>query len=223
MKKLFFFAASLLVSAAMFAAPIDLSAPEKVEGENAEVKEITVDENGVIAVTYNIEQDWSVAGVAFAIEPLNPEDLELLSFEFKDAVDTDPEQEGSWSSFFAYFYDEDGLRWFGGDAVDLSLGSTEWEASDQNYFGVSLWDGAEEDSNEKPFVKVAFIANPMTAREGQFFIQNLDLLRVGEGEGGEEEAVESVFGEVKAVKMVQNGQLVIRRGNRIFNALGAEL
>lgn len=40
---------------------------------------------------------------------------------------------------------------------------------------------------------------------------------------GETTAVANTRNEVKAIKTIQNGQVVIRRGDKVYNALGAEL
>lgn len=210
---------SILLIAAMFAAftvnagevTVDLSKYTPAGDNATDISANLAD--GVLTVSYNFTGDWGNGGVEFALDNL---DVTNMAFDYKgDAAATE------WVSFQVYLKDSKGGMWYSA-AADLSI--SEWNAEWENKSYMPsdiLWESSTAAAPEKPFVALGFLANPEHATAATFAIRNVKL--TVEGEGGGAEALTNVAAANKAVKVLRNGQVLFVRGNKTFNALGAEV
>lgn len=208
MKKFFFFAATMFAAVTLNAREIaiDLNAASEIAYTNCSATFAVAD--GALNVNYTAGA-WEWAGVEFDLD--NLAEVTSLSFDFKG------ETPNEWTSFIIYLRDSEGARWYD-DADDFSLSHADWLAK-TGYLPTKLcWDAADYAFGERPFTKLGFMANPMAAESSTFSIRNIKVIVPGEDTG-----IEDVNASVKAVKMVRNGQLIIVRDGKAFNAIGAEM
>ena len=203
MKKLFLFAA-IFAALALNAKEltIDLS-----KGQSTGGAALALD-NGELTVSYNLDS-WGAGGVSFALENL---DVSNIAFEY--VGDTTVE---AWVSFLVYLVDSEGGMWYS-SAEDLSISSwnAEWES--HSYMpGDVLWESSTAEAPVKPFTALVFIANPAEATKATFAIRNVEVTVP------DETAVENTPVEAKAVKVIRDGQVMILRDGKKFNALGVEM
>lgn len=210
MKKLFFFAAAMLAAMTINAEVIDVDLSQyaivKTDGATASV-EIA---EGVLKVNYSTTVAWDdIAGVEFA---LTNSDVTNIAFEYLgDAAATE------WASFFGYLEDADGIRWYS-SAADMSACSWDDAWASQSYFPTdALWASPSHNAGEMPFVKVGFIINPSVATTASFSIRNVKLTVPATT------AVDNVASDVQATKVIRDGQVLIVRDGKTFNALGTEV
>ncbi len=167
-----------------------------------------------LTVTYDFsgaaDNSWPNGGVEFPLD--NVENVKAMSFEYKgDAAIS------QWTSFMAYLKDSEGVRWFN-KAADLSLdGITTWQRKeympeDELWNTTATWK-----SGDKPFVAIGFLANPGNADKATFCLRNVKII-LNSATG-----LKDVMMHQKASKFMMNGRMMIKHGNRIFNAMGAEL
>lgn len=209
---------SILLVAALFAAftvsagevIIDLSQYAKA-GDNA--NEVTPSlADGVLTVNYNMtgaEESYPSGGVSYALNQLN---VTELAFDYKGDSTV-----ATWVSFLVYLEDSEGGLWYS-SAADLSISSWNQEWASKNYMPADvLWETTTKLEPVKPFVKLYFIANPPAAQKGSFAIRNVKLTIE------DATAISNTAVETKSAKMIRNGQMVIMRDGKCFNALGAEM
>ena len=212
MKKFFFFAAAMMAAITVNAKVINIDLSQYVPaGGNADAVTPSL-ASDVLTVEYNFAEAWANGGVEFALA--NLEQIDSIAFDYKgDARATE------WVSFQVYIKDSEGIRWYSA-AADLCISS--WVADWQSVCYMPsdvLWDPAPSyNIGERPFVAYGFLANPGSATEASFAIRNVRIYVPGE-----ETAISNVASAAKAVKEIRNGQVVILRGDKIFNALGAEM
>lgn len=207
MKKTLLFAASLFAAVTLNAGEItiDLNAASEIAYTNCSATFAVSD--GALNVNYSAGA-WEWAGVEFDLN--NLEAVTSLSFDFKGQTPNE------WTSFIIYLRDSEGARWYD-DADDFSLSHADWLVK-TGYLPTKLcWDAADYAFGERPFTKLGFMANPMAAESSTFSIRNIKVIVPG-GTG-----IEEVDVSAKAVKMVRDGQLLIIRDGKTFNALGAEV
>lgn len=203
MKKLFLFAA-LFAAVTMSAKEltIDLS-----KGQSTGGAALALD-NGELTVSYNLES-WGAGGVSFA---LDNQDVTNIAFEYIGDTTV-----GKWVSFLVYLVDSEGGMWYS-SAADLSISSWVNEWSSQSYMPSDiLWESSTAEAPVKPFTALVFIANPEVATAATFAIRNVKITVP------DETAIENTVVEGKAVKVIRDGQVMIIRDGKAFNALGVEM
>ena len=209
MKKSFLVIAALVAAFAVNAADlnVDLSKYAKAGGNAEEVTPSLA--AGVLTVAYNFTADWGNGGVEFALDNL---DVTNMAFDYKgDAAATE------WVSFQVYLKDTKGGMWYS-SAQDLCISS--WNADWQSVSYMPsdvLWGSTTDASPAKPFVAIGFLANPEHATNASFAIRNVKLTY------NPATGIDNANAEVKAVKTIKDGQMVIVREGKTFNALGAEV
>ena len=204
----------LLIVAAIFAVlttnakviNIDLSTATEMAYTNCSATPTLADD--VLTVAYTAGS-WEWAGVEFDLE--NLENVTAIDFDFKGQTPNE------WTSFIIYLRDSEGARWYD-DGDDFSLSHADWLVK-TSYLPTKLcWDAASYNFGERPFTKLGFIANPMTAETSTFALRNVKITVAGE-----ETSLSEVYSNAKAVKQSRDGQLIIRRDGKTFNAEGAEI
>ena len=200
---------TLLFVAAMFAA-ITINAGEL----NIDLsKNIAFDANasladGVLTVSYDLGA-WDAGGVKFNLDNL---DVTNLAFDYKGDASV-----ASWVSFIVYLEDSEGGQWYS-NAADLSI--SEWNAdwATKSFMPSDvLWGSSTAAAPVKPFVSLGFMANPENPTAATFAIRNIVLTVEGET------AIPNTQVEGKTVKVIRDGQVLILRDGKTFNALGAEM
>lgn len=212
MKKFFFFAAAMMAAITVNAKVINIDLSQyTIAGGSPEAVTPSL-ANDVLTVEYNFTEAWTNGGVEFALA--NLEQIDSIAFDYKgDARATE------WVSFQVYIKDSEGIRWYS-SAADLSISSWAAEWQSKRYMPSDvLWDPAPSYAiGERPFVAYGFLANPGAATEASFAIRNVKLYVPDD-----ETAISNVASAAKAVKEIRNGQVVILRGDKVFNTLGAEM
>lgn len=200
---------TLLFVAAMFAA-ITINAGEL----NIDLsKNIAFDANasladGVLTVSYNLGA-WDAGGVKFDLDNL---DVTNLAFDFKGDASVE-----SWVSLLVYLEDSEGGKWYSA-AADLSISSWDAEWATKSFMPSDvLWGSSTAAAPVKPFVSLGFMANPENPTAATFAIRNIVLTVEGET------AIPNTQVEGKTVKVIRDGQVLILRDGKTFNALGAEM
>ncbi len=204
MKKLFLFAA-LFAAVTMSAKEltIDLS-----KGQSTGGAALALD-NGELTVSYNLES-WGAGGVSFA---LDNQDVTNIAFEYIGDATVE-----AWVSFLVYLVDSEGGMWYSSTA-DLSISSWVNEWSSQSYMPSDiLWESSTAEAPVKPFTALVFIANPEVATAATFAIRNVKITVPDD-----ETAIDNTVVEGKAVKVIRDGQVMIIRDGKAFNALGVEM
>ena len=209
---------SLLIAAALFAAftinakeiVVDLSTGVQVADEGSSAA-ISFADN-VATVNWTVVGNWDVAGVEFPLD-----NLVVTGFSYEYQGD------GQAFGLLSYLRDEDGNRWY--EPAWISLELTEWTVKEAKDFE-TLWDGqAAEDFGKSPITKIGFIANPGYDEDapdpfnvtGTFKIRNVKLTVP------DETAVSNIEAQSKTTKVIRDGQMVILRDGKTYNALGTQL
>ena len=208
MKKIFLFATALFAAVTLNAREItvDLSTATEIAYTNCSATFAVAD--GALNVNYTAGA-WEWAGVEFDLD--NLEAVTSMSFEFKGQTPNE------WTSFIIYLRDSEGARWYD-DADDFSLSQAEW-LSKTGYLPTKLcWDAANYAFGEKPFTKLGFMANPMTAESSSFSIRNVKILLPDS-----DTAIENVETGTRAQKVIRDGQVLILRDGKTFNTIGTEI
>ena len=165
-------------------------------------------DNGELTVSYNLES-WGAGGVSFA---LDNQDVSNIAFEYIGDATVE-----AWVSFLVYLVDSEGGMWYS-SAADLSISSWVNEWSSQSYMPSDiLWESSTAEAPVKPFTALVFIANPEVATAATFAIRNVKITVP------DETAIENTVVEGKAVKVIRDGQVMIIRDGKAFNALGVEM
>ena len=208
MKKIFLFATALFAAVTLNAREItvDLSTATEIAYTNCSATFAVAD--GALNVNYTAGA-WEWAGVEFDLD--NLEAVTSMSFEFKGQTPNE------WTGFIIYLRDSEGARWYD-DADDFSLSQAEW-LSKTGYLPTKLcWDAANYAFGEKPFTKLGFMANPMTAESSSFSIRNVKILLPDS-----DTAIENVETGTRAQKVIRDGQVLILRDGKTFNTVGTEI
>lgn len=203
MKKLFLFAA-LFAALALNAKEltIDLSQGESTGGAVLSLN------NGELTASYDLGE-WGAGGVSFALD-----NKEVTNIAFEYIGDTTV---NIWVSFLVYLVDSEGGMWYS-SAADLSISSWVNEWSSQSYMPSDvLWESSTAEAPVKPFTALVFIANPKVATAATFAIRNVKITVP------DETAIDNTVVEGKAVKVIRDGQVMILRDGKAFNALGVEM
>lgn len=206
MKKFFLFAA-LFAAISLNAKEIvvDLSTtPTNVSGSNPAT---FVFANDTLRVNFVVNEAYAVSGAEIAIDNLT--NVTGISFDIKG--------DGSGKGLLHYLRDSEGNRWYDSGSW-YGLGA-DW-VSKTSVPDASLWDGQKaEDLGKYPFTKIGFIANPSVVGAGFFTLRNV-VITV---EDGGTTAIDNANANAKASKIIRDGQVLIIRDGRTFNALGAEI
>lgn len=205
---------SILLVAALFAAftinakevVVDLSKYATI-AEKATVTPSLTD--GVLKIDYTNTGEWDgFAGVSFTLNSL---DVTNLSYEF-----IGDEKLTAWTSLIVYLEDTEGVKWFN-QGADLHISGWEGSWSSQSYFPTdALWATPTHKAGDKPFVSLGFMTNGANATS-TYSIRNVKLTVE------EATAIDNTAVDAKAVKVIRDGQVVILRDGKTFNALGAEM
>lgn len=213
MKKSFLLVVALLTI-------VSINAKEIIVDLSTGVEEVTDGEatisyaEDVATVQWKVNANWEVAGVEFPLDNL----AEITSFRFEYKGD------GNTSGMLPYLRDLDGNRWWNNETWS-SLSETDWTEVTVNDPFTSLWDGGTV-FGAVPFTRIGFVANAgvdegeFTEESGVFELKNVIII-VPDKE--EHEAVENVQALSKTVKVIRNGQMMILRDGKTFNALGTEM
>ena len=164
--------------------------------------------DGVLTVSYDLGA-WDAGGVKFNLDNL---DVTNLAFDYKGDASV-----ASWVSFIVYLEDSEGGQWYS-NAADLSI--SEWNAdwATKSFMPSDvLWGSSTAAAPVKPFVSLGFMANPENPTAATFAIRNIVLTVEGET------AIPNTQVEGKTVKVIRDGQVLILRDGKTFNALGAEM
>ena len=209
MKKFFLLATAMFAAFTINAAEVNVDLSKYIAaGDNA--ADVTpVLASGELTVSYDFAGAWGNGGVKFALNNLN---VTNLAFEYKgDAAAT------AWVSFQVYLEDSNGGLWYS-SAADLCISSwvADWTAKSYMPADV-LWDSTTDPTPAKPFVALGFLANPQDPTTASFAIRNVKL--TVEGATG----IDNAAVDVKATKIIRDGQVMIVRDGKTFNALGAEV
>jgi len=219
MKKSFLLVVALLTIVSINAKEIivDLSkgVEEVTDGEATDGKVTLSFANDVATVQWMVNVNWGIAGVEFPLD--NLAEITSFSFEYKG--------DGNASGMLPYLRDLDGNRWWNNETWS-SLSETDWTEVTVNDPFTSLWDGGTV-FGAVPFTRIGFVANAgvdegeFTEESGVFELKNVIIIVPDKEE--EHEAVENVQALSKTVKVIRNGQMMILRDGKTFNALGAEM
>ena len=203
---------SLLFVAALFAAftvnaeiiNVDLSKAEKVASESADGSVSFAD--GVLTINYATTAEWKWAGAEIPVESLSK--VTNISFDYFG--------NGEGIVIYPYLRDAEGNRWTK-DEYWLTLESSAWTSETTYLPDASLWDGQTYAFGDKAFTSFGIIANPGTAKTGTFKIRNVKIT-AEKGTG-----INNIAVEAKTTKIMRDGQMLIIRDGKTFNALGAEV
>ena len=166
--------------------------------------------NDVLTVNYS-SGAWQWAGVEFALD--NLAEVPVINYEYK-GDGAEGFEEGI--VLFVYLRDSEGNRWIK-DEYWPNLQNTEWQTESIKPDKAFDWDAQTYPITKNPFVSLGFIANPGKAYNGSFQLKNIKLAVEGTT------AIENAAVEAKSFKTIRNGQMVIMRDGKCFNALGAEM
>jgi len=202
---------SLLIAAALFAAftinakeiVIDLSTAEEMAYTDCSATPTVVED--VLNVEYMTSAGWLWAGIEFPLEDLTS--VSNIHFEYKG--------KGEGVVLYAYLRDAEGNRWTKDDFWP-SLEEIEWTEIDM-LPDAPHWDNPEYDFGDQPFTRLGFIANPGTATSSSFALRNVKLTV------DDETAVSNIEAQSKTTKVIRDGQMVILRDGKTYNALGTQL
>lgn len=210
MKKLFLFAA-LFAAVTMSAKDIviDLStAVAEVDGDDAAVPTV---KDGVLTVTWTATAGWNEQGVAFDLGEITK--IESISFEYKGDGVAAYAPDGV--CLYPRLRDSEGNRWYKKDYWP-NVSNTEWQTETMLPDNCP-WDEATYKFGDEPFVSLAFVVNPSKAGNGVFYLRNVKITVP------DETAIDNTVVEGKAVKVIRDGQVMILRDGKAFNALGVEM
>lgn len=190
---------------------IDLSTAANVNGTNCSW---TLGDDG-LAVTYDFSDaaagSWPNGGVEFALD--NVEKVVAMAFDFKGSATI-----AQWTSFQAYLKDSEGIRWYS-QAKDLHInGVPDWTHEEYMPHD-ALWAEPSHTVGDCPFVAIGFLANCADPATDTFCLRNVKVIVEANGISS---AVEETREEGKAVKVIRNGQLLIIRDGKTYNALGQQ-
>ena len=211
MKKLFLFAA-------LFAA-VTLNAKEIVIDLSTATTEVTAEgdaaipslNDGVLTVTWTAAAGWEEQGVAFDLGEIAK--ITSISYEYKGDGAAAFAPDGI--CLYPRLRDAEGNRWYKKDYWP-NVSNKEWQTETMLPDNCP-WDGATYAFGDEPFESLAFVVNPSKAGNGVFYLRNVKIIVP------DETAVENVAASVKATKVVRDGQVLILRDGKTYNALGAEM
>lgn len=206
MKKFFLFTAALCAAWTVNAGVVNIDLSKATLTSSAVTMNL---ENEELTVNYDVKQSWGQEGVTFALDDL---DVTELAFEYKG-----DESVATWVSFIVYLVDSQGGMWYSSEA-DLSISewNAEWESKAFMPTDV-LWDSTKATEPVKPFKQLGFLANPSDPTVASFAIRDIKLTVPGT------EAIDHTAVQSKAIKVIRDGQVLILRDGKTFNALGAEM
>ena len=204
MKKFYLFVAALFAAVSINAKEItiDLSDATKitaVETANAAYA------NGELTVEWTVAAAYGVAGIEISLD--NLANVSELSFEVNG--------DGSGRGILHYLRDSEGNRWW--DSNKWIGSPAAWTAYSVSP-SAKLWDNPAYSYGQEEFTKVGFIANPSEAGSGTFAIRNVKLTVPDDVT-----AFDQIASQSKAIKVVRNGQILVVRDGKTYNALGAEV
>ncbi len=170
----------------------------------------TLNANNELMVNYDLVA-WGNGGPKFALPNIKTEKVESIQFEFigDDTLST-------WTSFQVYLEDNNGIKWYNKDA-DLHLnGIDTW--TPQKYLPTDeLW--TTGNTLGTAYSALVFLANPGVATKSSFGIRNVKINFVSTGPT----ALEQTEISPKALKTIENGQLVIIRDGVRYSVIGNRL
>lgn len=188
---------------------IDLStAVAEVGGGDTAVPTIN---DGVLQVAWTAAVGWNEQGVAFNLGEISK--IDSISFEYKGDGVAAYAPEGV--CLYPRLRDTEGNRWYKKDYWP-NVSNTEWQTETMLPDNCP-WDEATYDFGDEPFVSLAFVVNPSKAGNGVFYLRNVKITVP------DETAIENTMVEGKAVKVIRDGQVMIIRDGKAFNALGVEM
>ena len=203
MKKVSLFVAAMFAAITINAGEINIDLSKNIAFDaNSSLAD------GVLTVSYNLDA-WGAGGVKFNLDNL---DVTNLAFDYKGDASV-----AEWVSLLVYLEDSEGGQWYS-NAADLSISewNAEWESKSFMPSDV-LWGSSSAPAPVKPFVSLGFMANPATPTAATFAIRNVKL--TVEGETG----VENIKASNCPTKIMRDGQVLIQRDGKTFNAVGTEM
>jgi hypothetical protein len=207
---------SLLLVAALFAAfmvnakeiAVDLSKAEVVLSDPSDAASFSV-ADGVLTVNIEAKGGWHHLGVAFPVENLT--NVTNIAYEYKGDGAEALKPDGI--VLYPYLLDAEDNRWYK-DEYWPNMLMTDWQS--EQIVPNKSWDAAGAFGGQT-YVKFAFVAQPSAAYTGKFYLRNIKI------SADSSTGIDNANAEVKAVKTIKDGQMVIVREGKTFNALGAEV
>ena len=204
---------SLLFVAAMFAA-VTVSAKEIVV-DLSQAAGTFSSANGAVTPSFAsgeltvdwqiIGGDWDVAGVEIPIADLTG--VTNVSFEYKG--------DGADVVIYPYLRDVEGNRWMKKDYWP-SAQNTSWTI--ESFVPDECpWDAATYAFGDKAFNHIGFVANPAADATGKFYLRNVKITVT------DATNIDNIATQGKTTKIIRDGQILILRDGKTFNALGAEV
>lgn len=208
---------SLLFVAALFAAVtlsakevvVDLNTAEVVLSDAADEATFSV-AGGVVTVNINAKGGWHHLGVAFPLA--NFTDVTNIAYEYKGDGATALLPDGI--AMYPYLLDSEDNRWFK-DNYWPNMSETEWQS--ETMLPDKSWDNESGTFGGQTYVKFAVIAQPSAAYTGTFYLRNIKLT-VADATN-----IDNIAAQGKTTKIIRDGQILILRDGKTFNALGAEV
>lgn len=204
---------SLLIVAALFAAFTVNAAVIDVNLSNAAGTYTSPDgtvtpafANGELTVDWQIiGGDWDVAGVEIPIADLTG--VTNIAFEYKG--------DGANVVIYPYLRDVEGNRWMKAEYWPNAQ-NTSW-TSESFVPDECPWDAASYNFGDKAFNFIGFVANPAADATGKFYLRNVKITVTGATN------IDNIAAQGKTTKIIRDGQILILRDGKTFNALGAEV
>ena len=210
---------SLLLIAAICAA-LTINSKEIVVDLSTAVEETTAGSavpslaDGVLTVSWTVTENWEISGVEFPLN--NLEEINGFKYEFKG--------DGGAVGVLSYVRDSEGNRWWDANTWITSEQGTWLEITAAP--SACLWDGASYKYGTHPFIALGFIANPGTddpngdsfLATGKFYLKNVKLIVPDD-----QTSLDNTSAEQKTNKVIRDGQIMILRDGKTFNALGTEI
>lgn len=159
MKKLFTFFVAAIAAMTLSATELTLDlnkAQEYAQSGSASVEFV----EDVLKVDWTVDENWSVAGAAFALD--NLAEVTKISFDYK--------ADGSVVDLIACLENAEGDKLWDSEVGTLSLAVTEW-TSVELVPSANLWSA----QSEGPWGKLVFMANPASAMSGTFHLRNVKI------------------------------------------------
>ncbi len=212
MKKSLLFVAALFAALAMNAKVynIDLSTGTAYSSTGEATGHVMLTD-GVLAINWVATAAWQNHGVKFDLDNISK--VKEIAYEYKGDGVTAYLPDGV--AMYPYLRDDQGARWYQNEYYP-NVVNTEWQTETMLPDNCP-WDGAAYKFGEHPFTSLEFIVDASKAGSGKFYLRNIKITT------DEASGIDNANAEVKAVKTIKDGQMVIVHEGKTFNALGAEV
>lgn len=155
---------------------IDLNTAKSDLSSSDDAVVFVVNEDGELVVNWTATGGWEYQGVAFPIQNIG--NITKITFEYKGDGVTAFGENGV--CLYPYLRDSEGKRWFQKNYWP-NLTNTEWQA-EGTMPDDCPWDEADYELGERPIIELGFAANPSKAGNGTFYLRNIKIKVLEEGE-----------------------------------------